>query len=111
MRRWLGYQVSDSSNPETARLSYSVRVEGRLDAGAAQALTACDVHALFGAFEPYNIVVHPKDERKPEGKGKGHRGYKEPLPLLATFQVRSCAPTLDDDGGGGGLWVGGDGFD
>jgi hypothetical protein len=65
-------------------------VQGKLNAAQAQALTARDVHALFGAFEPYNIVVHPKDERKPEGKGKGHRGYKEPLPLLATFQVCPC---------------------
>lgn len=90
LRRWMGsggYQVSDSSSPEETRLSYTVRVEGKLDGAQAQALTARDVHALFGAFEPYNIVLRPKGERKPEGKGKGHRGYKEPLPLLATFQV------------------------
>lgn len=95
LRRWMGsgsggYQVSDSSSPEETRLSYTVRVEGELDGVQAQALTARDVHALFGAFEPYNIVLRPKDERKPEGKGKGHRGYKEPLPLLATFQVRNA---------------------
>lgn len=89
----MGYQVSDSSAPEETRLSYTLRVEGKLGAERAEALTVRDVHALFGAFEPYNIVVRPKGDEKrkaEDNKGKGKGGFhREPLPLLATFQVPS----------------------
>lgn len=90
----MGYQVSDSSVPEETRLSYTVRVEGKLGAERAEALTARDVHALFGAFEPYNIVIRPKEggQTKAEEGGKDTKKgppHKEPLPLLATFQVCS----------------------
>ena len=68
-----------------------MRVEGRLSEAKAQALRPKDVVALFGAFEPYNIVIHPPDAVGGGAKYLAKKGSSlpPPPPVLATFQVPS----------------------
>ncbi|KAM3575568.1 hypothetical protein VYU27_002560 [Nannochloropsis oceanica] len=74
-----------------AGLGYTLRVEGRLAEAKARALGPKDVVALFGAFEPYNIVIHPPGAVGGGAKYQAKKGSSlpPPPPVLATFQVPS----------------------
>lgn len=67
--------------------SYTLRVEGTVVDDKVKNLTVTDVHKLFGAFEPYNIILipPPEDPKKYFAVEKGQRPIKT-FPL-ATFQV------------------------
>ncbi len=90
-RRWLSGGGGGGNGKEVAAKSYTLRVEGTLAEDKAKALSAKDVASLFGAFEPYNIVMHPPGA---VGGGAKHLAKKGPSvppppPVLATFQVPS----------------------
>jgi len=84
-QRWL------SSHPKAASLGYTLRVEGHFDEAKAQALRPKDVVTLFGAFEPYNIVMRPPGAVGGGAKYQAKKGNSLPPPplVLATFQVPS----------------------